>query len=48
MSDRYIIEKLDIEKHGNGLGNLWQTVSKKYPKDTIASCGQCLKKRSMP
>ncbi|MDT8719656.1 GNAT family N-acetyltransferase [Clostridium sp. 19966] len=31
MSDRYTIEKLDIKKHGNGLWNLWQTVSSKYP-----------------
>lgn len=31
MSDRYTIEKLDIKKHGNGLYNLWQAVSSKYP-----------------
>ena len=32
MCDRYIIEKLDVKKHGNGLWNLWQTVSCKYPE----------------
>lgn len=31
MSHRYTIEKLDIKKHGNGLFNLWQKVSSKYP-----------------